>query len=252
MTNELTEAQILLSVNQNSGFVTLPYLEYAFNASIKNNFLYIENQKTGCSSLKQALVAAELGNNNNNNAFDFKLIHNRKYSPLLNVYQVGNLNTFLKRKDIHRFSFVRNPYTRLLSAYLDKIKTNQLIVNTLLKQTGQTKVKRKDITFEAFVGMVGLQTSYMMDPHWRIQYYNILYKEIDYGKIYRFENLESEVSSLLKILNINQNLYSNVSPHKTKANDLLDKYYTTNLKDRVYDIFEIDFDTFGYNKELPG
>jgi len=48
-------------------------------------------------------------------------IHGREFSPRLRTHQVGSLDRVCRRPDFLKFCFVRNPYARLLSTYLDRI-----------------------------------------------------------------------------------------------------------------------------------
>jgi sulfotransferase famil protein len=99
----------------------LPYecLNYGANISLMHKYIYIETAKCGCSTIKLTLQRLELGDVNYKRD-DFEEIHVREYSPLLTPRQVGSFRNLLNRPDYIKFCFVRNPYTRLLSAYLDK------------------------------------------------------------------------------------------------------------------------------------
>ena len=94
--------------------------EYSINVSIKHRYVYIETPKVGCSTIKDTLQRMELDYPDLQRS-DPEMIHDRNYSPLLRPAQTWGLDRLLHSRDFFVFCFVRNPYTRLLSAYLDKI-----------------------------------------------------------------------------------------------------------------------------------
>lgn len=147
-----------------------------------------------------------------------------------------------------RFCFVRNPFTRVLSAYLDKIKTNinrrQLFLRELSHQ--------ESLSFLDFLNLTKKQDYYQMNPHWRLQYYQSMFEVIDFTHVGTFERFNDDLRSILSAINSGLLQYiSKVDEHNTKTTESLRNYYcnseTINL---VREIYQQDFEIFGYSFNL--
>lgn len=220
--------------------------------SFNKNYFYGSSPKTGCSTIKKVLIQAELGRR-----VDFEhseYIHYREFNPFLKIWQVGNLEAYFKRDDIFKFCFVRNPYTRLLSCYLDKIKRSKHQSRQPKIQFGWQPDDERVLTFPEFVDLVIAQPVMFMDQHWRTQYYQTFQTNIEYDFIGRFENFEEEFLSVLEKLGVDSHEYYDVETgHATQADQKLQDYYTPELAEKVYQKYQVDFEYFGYEKTLdPG
>lgn len=224
-------------------------LMHATHISLKNKYLYVETAKVACSTIKKLLIDAEYEGQVTPVTGEY--LHFREFSPLLNARQVGNFQTFLNRSDIFKFCFVRNPYTRLLSCYLDKIKERRGPNDSLMIQLGYGPFSDKVLSFEEFVDAVTAQTIGLMDPHWRTQYYATFQDGIDYNFIGKFENFDNDFRHAISQINIDFDQYYMIqNGHATNAGEQLKQYYTSTLLEKVYQKYKIDFDYFGYDKEL--
>lgn len=240
--------------------ISADQFDYAVNISLQYRYLYVETPKAACSSIKATLQKIELGQPDFAHK-NFQDVHNRYFSPLLRASQVGDLNAYFERKDIFTFCFVRNPYTRVLSAYLDKIAN----VNTEIGNDMQFKQKilvslgydasdvSREVSFPDFVRAISQQPYSVMDPHWRIQYYHTFQDHIRYNKVGRFEQFDSDFQSILEQLNIEDvsAYYESEIRHSTKADLQLARYYTDDACESIYNTYRLDFDHFGYPKTLP-
>ena len=228
-------------------FLTAEDLIHATHISLQHNYLYVETAKVACSTIKKLLIQAE---------YDDKVvltekdnIHFREFSPLLNARQVGHFEQFLARKDIFKFCFVRNPYARLLSCYLDKIAKRKAQNYPVMIQLGHGPFSEKVLSFAEFVNAVIEQPVGYMDPHWRIQYHATFQGGIDYDFIGKFENFEADLRFAISRTGVDLGRYYSVeNDHATGADDRLKQYYTQELLDKVYRKYQIDFEYFGYGK----
>lgn len=217
--------------------------------SLKHHYFYGESPKTGCSTIKKVLIQAELGERFH---FDFPdYIHYREFTPFLKVSQVGQLERFFQRQDILKFCFVRNPYTRLLSCYLDKIKKDKFQSRQIKIQLGLDPDNQASISFQDFVEAVVQQPVEKMDQHWRIQYYQTFQSNIEYDFVGKFERFETDFMQVLKLLKIDpEKYYDEEKSHATAADTNIMNYYTAELAEKVYHKYRIDFEYFGYKKVL--
>lgn len=225
--------------------------EYSINISLKYKYMYVETPKTGCSSIKTLLQRMELESPTFYRS-EFEDIHNRNFSPLLKPHQVGSFDEFLARSDIVKFCFVRNPFTRLLSAYLDKIEQSKFQKRQILMHLGKDASRTNEpISFEEFVNAVCEQPIVNMDAHWRVQYYQTFQDSIGYDFIGRFEFFDRDISTIMMNINPDFNKYMTKElRHSTKATELLDKYYTPSLVEKVKSKYLKDFKFFNYSDEL--
>lgn len=246
---ENLQKKIAKKITKHIKYIPLHEFFYSTNISLQYKYIYVETPKVACSTIKSTLQKLELqdiGLYREN----FEDIHKREFSPLLKVQQMADFDTFLQKKDIFKFCFVRNPYSRVLSAYLDKIVGNQSHKGRILLELGHDiDALKQEVSFEEFLAVLSKQTVLTMDPHWRVQYYQTFQDYIDYDFIGKFENFEEDFVYVGK--NISDKFhkyYMSEKRHSTDANTMLDEYYTNELKEIVYNIYKKDFDYFGYKK----
>jgi hypothetical protein len=234
------------------------HLDYIMNISPRYKYIYVDNPKTGCSSLKSALVEFELqGAQTDLDCYDWKVFHDPIASPLKRVTRLNTWKplSFLVADGYQFITFVRNPYTRLLSCYRDKILKNRpqkLQVLRLLKHP--TKDIERMISFDEFVKAVVKQSDSEMNPHWRVQTTQILYRIFNYSFIGRFESYENDFVRLFESIS-NSGAAIPAQRHLNRTREGKREgcrdYYTKELQDLVYERYKEDFSNFGYKYKLP-
>lgn len=160
--------------------------------------------------------------------------------------RVRENNVYRALRGKYVFTFVRNPYARVLSYYLDKI-VNFDSKNYELPKEMEFMVKTNTtISFKDFVKVISLIDDDTIDYHLKSMSYligGVEAKEINVGKVEEFDKDWSEVVEVLglgklKCLNKNRTKYS------------LQKYYDKETQRLVYERYNKDFKTFEYSKEL--
>ncbi len=171
-----------------------------------------------------------------------------------------------------KFVFVRNPYARLVSAYLnklvDKFPPGIKCHAAMCDFAGVTP--EQGVTFREFVKWIAIQKPEEMDHHWRPQVDFLGDETWDF--IGRFEKLDEDMQVLVKKTEIpfhpfrrNRTLKSlNVSPDQMCVADArawhlrgfkactkgypvgTGVYYTKELRAIVKAIYKEDFERFGY------
>jgi hypothetical protein len=250
-------------------------VSYRYNLSQKHRYLYVETPKVACTTIKAFLQAAEGRDISDQN---FEEVHDRDKSPLLKPDKRPDLLFDLLGSDnSFKFTFVRNPYTRILSAYLDKIKrtsVEQAIAYgaARLKQLDQPVAgdlplapdakaleghRRErlhslslstdsDVSFKEFVESLTRTDPAKMDAHWRPQTLLTAQAYIDYDFIGRFERLEADLNWVANKLNIMHYLKIQPTPHRTNSDRKISEYYTDYLYKVVANIYIDDFKAFDY------
>ncbi|XP_078382299.1 carbohydrate sulfotransferase 11-like [Oculina patagonica] len=212
-------------------------------------FCYIP--KVSCSQWKTVMASLNRTKSRNwiHDAGNFKFLHQ---------YPTDEAEKMLK--SYFKFVFVREPFERLLSAYLDKFYGGQ--DPGFHKNFGQEIIRRyrpggkpedKNITFDEFVNYVINIGDGYWNEHWKT-YDKLCYPcGVHYDFIGRFENLEDEARYVLEISGINTEL--NISFPQVKPSSTFSKvpfFYSQIAKERLYrvvQLFEDDSEMFGY--DLP-
>jgi len=143
---------------------------YAVHVSLMHKYIFVENPKVACSTIKKTLQGLEL-NDSEYSRDESQGLHMRDFSPLLSLRQLSDFEVYFERDDFVVFCFVRNPYARLLSGYLDKIQGPRHSLEFkagVLKTLGYDEIDLdQHVTFEEFISVIEKQTPFEMDYHWR-------------------------------------------------------------------------------------
>lgn len=153
-----------------------------------------------------------------------------------------------------RFSVVRNPYTRLLSAYLDKIGSQkEKSKHHLFRHLNSVpNFDPLSLSFETFVDIiVGTRDSHL-NKHWLPQINCLAPSYISCNYIGHFENMDDILDRLRAHFPKNANSIKNMNTavHKTNSSSLTQEYYgDEKIAKKVYSRFKPDFELLGYGKD---
>lgn len=219
-------------------------VDYVSNISERFNYFYLANPKVASTGVLRALQLAEVdGDQSRVPAF----VHERTASPLLSFS-----NTSLSPEEIlgsprfFRFTYVRNPFTRVLSAYIDKIETEAPERERLLPLLGFAP--NKPPSFIEFLRAVQAQRDDWRDIHWTTQSRLIQANNIGYSFIGRFESFGASFPLLLDHLGIDR-LHHDATVravHATGANTRVQGYIGPEERDAIISIYHADFVGFAY------
>ena len=216
----------------------------------KFKILYCYIPKVACSQWKTVMASL-------NRTKSRKWIHHTKNFKFLNAYPRDEVEKMLKT--YFKFVFVREPFERLLSAYLNKFYSGDPAFHKTYGRTIIKKYRRggkpedKNITFDEFLNYVVNIGNGYWNEHW--QTYDKLCHpcEIQYNFIGRFRNLEEEARYVLKISGISRKLnisFPQVKPSSTSSK--IPFFYSQIRKERLYRVVRLFGDDslmFGY--DLP-
>lgn len=157
----------------------------------------------------------------------------------------------LRAPTTFRFTFVRNPYTRLASAYRQKFlqpqpyETTAYYLRNLRLPLGQTP------TFETFLRSIAAQSDDHADIHWMSQTRLMLLHMTAYDFVGRVERFEEEFSKVLLRLNAPLSLLSaEMDTNRYQPGEHDDgpfrAQYTPQLASMVHERYRSDFDQLGY------
>lgn len=228
---------------------TPSFLEQAVHASTAHRFAYVCNPKVGCSSIIWSLRRLEAGDPGMvpDTVGD---IHDRTATPLLRLAGADAFRQLLADADCFRFTFVRNPFDRLLSCYLQKIVRPTQERASLLRLLGRPADEERDVTFEDFVRAIADQDPIDMDPHWRVQSVQTLQDHVAYDFIGRFESFDRDLAA------VGERIAPDAPPfiYAEKRQATGAKPYhliTPTLATMIRDVFAEDFQRFDYPNDIP-
>jgi hypothetical protein len=221
--------------------------------SLVNRYVYVEVPKAGCGTMKATLgglEAARMGPAMVERVQENP--HDRmKATPFVKPFQLppAMLEEVLTSPDYQRFSVVREPASRLLSGFLEKIgqglKQSVPIVEAIRESTGHD-VAAQDVTLEQFLGVIEGQASRDQDPHWRRQADHLGLGIVDYDAVIHLESLDASwdrIGELASMAGLQEQFFCRNS---TGAGSKVTDYYTPALLLRVADLYARDYAALDY------
>jgi hypothetical protein len=202
--------------------------------------IYINNPKCGCSTVKNSLKQAQAERFREQGLLAFNRHHDPHVADdCLRMRGVDNLAHGQRRLVI---SCARNPYTRALSAYLDKIAGSDDI-----SQYRELKGKRPD-SFDAFLDAIAVAKRSRLDPHFAPQSLNLDLPKVQYDAIFYLENIASLRQALKQM--VGEFTLETFAPHSRSAHEKVKRFYSPGAAQLVQSIYAEDFTRFGYSRDL--
>ncbi|XP_072020896.1 carbohydrate sulfotransferase 11-like [Amphiura filiformis] len=164
-----------------------------------------------------------------------------------------------------KFMFTRNPYSRVLSVYRNKLDPGSTFdrakkwQNTLGKVIASKFKDKKSITnssltFPKFISFL-LQANSPDNRHWKSVYDSCFPCDVKYDVIGRFETLETDAKYILKLIGKGQTIHfpqaEQSSPTNSSKPEVLKEYYSkVSRRDmkKLYAKYKLDFELFGYSE----
>lgn len=231
-----------------------------------HRLIYVGVPKAASSTIKKSLSRLA-----NGNAEELQAVHRRQESGLLSPSKVGAARFYklATAPDTLRFSFVRNPYERLVSCWADKFQGRPLVggdafVNVYLayrKMADRTLPHGRDavLPFPLFVEMAIATCMMRIDPHWSLQDDLISMPGITLDLIGKAETFDKDYQHVLAHVGRSDLMGTRMAGGKSTMQSTMNvskraqcrDYFDDALAKRVYRAFEKDFDRFGYSSALP-
>ncbi len=204
-----------------------------FFISDEKKLVFVVVPKTACSSVKQTFASES----------EVEHIEDRErlHKQLGRRYGTRKI-TSEQLEQYFKFTFVRNPFDRLVSCYVHKIKNSDIALRK--NYYFFAKIKRQE-SFESFVKKVARIPDIISDSHFQSQY-SILHHRGEplYDTIGKFEHLKEDFEPIRQKYGLQELPHI----HNTKKGDWR-AYYTKELADIVYKRYRRDFSEFGYEDE---
>lgn len=218
-------------------------LSATLRVSRRAGYAYKNAPKCACSTIKRALWLAEIDSGvfdgDRNAPFNAKILHEIDSTPFTNDPATVDGKIV--------FTFVRNPYERVFSAYLDKclcapLKEPTAILGVLRRELG---VGSRDVSFSDFLHLIREREDRERDPHWRTVFFHAAEDLLPSDFIGSMESFEACVNDLFS------RLFPRVEPFTKNINSRRQHVVAPPPSGREMDlvarIYEVDFRSFGYS-----
>lgn len=222
--------------------LTGPKLARSLHMSPQFGVLYVNNPKVACSSIKLTLQRAECSDPG---YVPPTSVHDHDASPLVTFPQIEPEVALNAAR--FTFSFVRNPFTRLISAYLNKIYLPQNSGRPR-EQAGFDKNTRPG--FDEFILAICAQEPMSMNPHWRPQALNLSVDLIRYDFIGRLEQFDIDWAHVTTQTGLPAKAATGGA--RTHLWSVPTPEYGPQSAAAVRRAYQVDFERFGYDTDLPG
>ncbi len=199
--------------------------------------VYIDNPKSGSTTIKHSLKQAQAAE------------YVRAGIAFKRSEEPHKADDCLKNRGLrrsacsHRFliSCVRNPFTRALSGYLDKVATRDPRYFPELRD-------RSVENFEQHLLAIADYRPKRLNFHFRPQHISLDFPNINYDAIFYLENL-SAISRFFAEMSPKIILETS-APHSRSASSRLRDHYTDRAVKLVQEIYAQDFSVFRYSSDL--
>lgn len=227
-----------------------PRLNYLVHVDDIRRIAYFETPKVACTSIKKYMQDTYAGTPVHLETKN--QVHDRQRSPLKTLRSLADDEVdAVFEGNYKRFSFVRNPYTRALSAYLDKIVTNQWERDRHLPMLGFERDAQ--VSFLEFLQAIAEIPDGKRDIHFTSQSSLLSTGQIDYAFLGAFERFDADFAHLKSALYddaVENNYASFGKHHATGASEKVLSYYGFAEQALVEKLYHADFETFGYVKDI--
>lgn len=240
------------------------YIRYASFVSKSYNYAYVATPKAACTYFKTLIAKIEGYSLRNSEDYTIKetrpsqFIHWRKEISIPSLHDVAHSLDVTREHDCFFFAVVRNPYTRLFSAWASKIAEREPnIFDRYQGKAGFPALMPRSesdipVYFEAFLTyLYEHEYPHFEDDHWNVQARLLRPDQLRYSFIGKMEEMSEAVRRFQHHL-LQFNIQVPIIP---KINDSLIKYNQDYITDQSRDLIKLmyqeDFETFGYSSELP-
>lgn len=202
-------------------------------------FTYVENPKVACTALELMLWKR----------FDEKGAPANPHAPnIVRPFptELRNFDPALIPELLQSvfFSVVRNPYSRFLSAYLDKVckKDTWSRVGRSFNYPASEPAPNMD----RFIDMTLDSDPFEIDHHFRPQHINLMHGFLPLDYLGHLETLDRVQAFLAK----HQLELPNARPHATHASRKVDELVTPERAVKIARYYENDFTLYGYSDDI--
>ena len=218
--------------------------------------------KNGNHNWKEALLIANADIQHHSTSFD-ELVETHSYA---NRYLLNKLNLKMDSESLRgafTFTVMRNPWTRMVSGYKDKLAhkiNNYKVFDPVARQivgeirgiTDETKLVNMYPTFKEFVRWL-IKHDGGVDPHFMPQTRIMCPKEVTYDYIVPLEYADEHGREMWDMIQVNTSIFRSYDGNDAASqSSTVDarKWFSeldTDIIDKLYDVFRYDFAIMNYS-----
>jgi hypothetical protein len=216
-------------------FISRSYEPIEFMLSDKDNLAYLVNSKVACSSLKQAILEK---NNGPQVYTNYAQIHHEASSLDYCKKHIHN------HEDYYIFTFVRNPFERIVSLYINKFLDKKKITEVGFEYENYLGgIFHQDMSFREFVSIISNVPEKISERHFKSQSYLIKQApKVDY--IGKLESMNNDYKMLSDKYSLPELPHSNKSPKYNYR-----EFLNIESIEKIYKRYKNDIELFGYLNE---
>jgi hypothetical protein len=232
-------------------------LLYGSFVSVPNRYVFVETPKAACTSWKRFLVEMEDARVDDKARFYQRettlemLIHQRQHIRIPTLLDIS-LNTleeiWATDTDWFKFAIVRNPFSRLVSVFENKVRFGEPGYQHLEARFGdRSGFNNAGEAFTAFACEVSSDAELRAkDAHLRSQVDLLMPKLVQYSRVFRMEDMNEAVSL------VNQRTAQGKHPVKLPSSNESTRrpwksYYSLQTAEAVATAYAEDFEEFGFD-----
>jgi hypothetical protein len=233
-------------------------LAFSTFVSLDRRYMFFEVPKAACTTMKVLIHQLEgapplryflSGAQSRREMF----IHSRPNVPLPSLVDLDDKTQkmVLTSPDVFRFTIVRNPYTRLISAWKSKVVLCEPGFEYVYRDIhGSLPHSNNDlITFSEFLDYVEKSDPWTYNPHWMLQSDHLFYEAFDFSFVGKMEKLNDALARFQSHIGTIARFDVGTSNSSAFKGDVT---LTEDQANRIYKIYRNDFENFGYERtELP-
>jgi predicted O-methyltransferase YrrM len=230
-------------------------LFYSTFVNTDRRYMYFEVPKSGCSSMKTLIHSLEelppmpLFAGGFHEVRREMFIHDRGSFKLKSLVDFDNdtQEWIMTSPEFFRFTVIRNPYSRLESAWRDKVRLCapgfERFYYALRGGIPKSANACSLITFPEFVSVIAKEDLRICDHHWRLQTAHLFYPAFEFSHIGRIEEFDRTVDLLIERGKF-------AKPPKSEMVNRTQSIssYDEKLASDVHALYEADFEAFNYSE----
>ncbi len=225
----------------------------------RESFIFAYIPKVACTNWK-CIFRYMIGNTDYLNAV---IAHNRQLSGFEFLSDREDREKLLEDEHIKKYCFVRNPYSRILSAYLNKIepftsehqpKEHNPHFYSMYEDIDKFRLENmpNEPIVNFFVFLKWVHTSnhiHALNGHWMPQVDLLHLKTTNYNFMGKFENIRNDAHHLLSLINCGLKFptQEKVRFPPTKATEKVKQYYSIREIQVVKSLYSRDFELLNYS-----
>jgi tetratricopeptide (TPR) repeat protein len=223
------KAKHFRTVSNNTELTLFP--EYTYLINHQYRFIYCPIYKVACSSFKKLILKLNEPEKfqeimSGLSGFQFHIYIDRAYS--LFRYTAEEASQIWQDEQYFKFVFVRNPWNRLVSAYLNKFMQTSPkpftleVIQSVYERQNLTPDYERSITFKQFINYLVVTEDELLNGHWKPQYLFLGNNKFDF--IGKFETLTQDFQYIKQKLNLELDLEWANKTEKTENINVLENY----------------------------